>query len=55
MNTIKVFKMSYAYILADKGFTIIDKIPNRNNTKLSVFIFRDSKEIREELNKLIKK
>lgn len=55
MKTKMVFKLSVAMALKDKGYKILDKIPNRNNPKLQVFIFRETEELLQDFNKLISK
>lgn len=55
MKTKMVFKLSVAMALKEKGHEILDKIPNRNNPKLQVFIFKETDEFIRDLKGLIGK
>lgn len=55
MKTKMVFKLGIAMALKEKGYKILDKIPNRNNEKLQVFIFEETEELLKDFNELISK
>ena len=48
MKTKMIFKQEFAYELKSRGFEIIDKIPNRYDNNLLVYIFEDNEKFQEE-------
>lgn len=50
-NTYKVFTVKLARILCDLGFIIIGTVPNVQKPWLNVYLFEDSQELREAVQK----
>ena len=48
MDLFQVFKKSVAMQLRDKGFQIVDAMTNKKNPNYVVYLFEDTKELREE-------
>ena len=52
-NTFKIFKLSIAKALVNKGFHLEETVPNREKPWLNVYCFTDNKELREAVNRII--
>lgn len=48
----KIFTLSLARALIDKGHKVVMIMPNRNKPWLNVYCFADSPEIREEVRNI---
>lgn len=52
MASTLVFKQKIAYKMATLGYLILDKIPNKNNEKLYVYVFEATEKFYEDLEKV---
>ncbi|MBU3135036.1 hypothetical protein KPL39_02015 [Clostridium gasigenes] len=52
MASTLVFKQKIAYKMATLGHLILDKIPNKNNGKLYVYVFEATEKFYEDLEKV---
>ena len=50
-NTYKVFTLKLARILCDLGFIIIGTVPNVQKPWLNVYLFEDSQDLRDAVQK----
>ncbi|QSQ09775.1 hypothetical protein H0A61_02156 [Koleobacter methoxysyntrophicus] len=54
MNTKTVYTAKLARYLLRKGYRIVDIAPNFNDRKMTVFYFRNERELEKEIQKFIK-
>lgn len=48
----QIFKKSVAMELRENGFPIIDAMTNKKNPNFVVYLFEDTKELREEFERI---